>query len=138
MTIEGRRPIAEYLVIWSMPDGTQSPGRIAITAPEPDPSPGVDSDDTWACWWCMEGMWHRPCKVRGDGSFQPLMLALKMLGYELHAFISRGGKVLEADEPGSAGVLMMFRLLMRRPGEPPPADPVLAELDSEIARGEDE
>jgi hypothetical protein len=85
----------------------------------------------------MEGLWHRPSKALGDGSLQPLMLALQMIGYELHAFISRGGKVLTPDEEeaGSAGVLMTLRGLIRRADDPYPADPVLAELDAELARG---
>lgn len=136
--IEGRTPMAECRVIWALRDGTKTPGRIAITPPEPDPSPDVVGDTTWACWWYMDGMWPRPCKVRGDGSLQPLMLTLQMIGYELHAFVSRGGRVLAPDEPGAAGVLTMFRVLMRRPGEPPQADSVLDELDAEIAKLRDE
>lgn len=66
------------------------------------------------------------------------MLALEMIGYELHAFISRGGTVLSPDEPGSAGVLMSLRLLIRRHDAPIPADPVLAVLDAEIARADEE
>ena len=137
--IEGRTPIAEDHVIWVMPSGERRPGRIAICAPEPSPSPDVEADSTWACWWFMEGIWHRPCKVLGNGSLQPLIFALRMIGYELHAFISRGGRVLSpGEEAGSAGALMSLRLLLRRPGDPPPADPVLAELDAEIARGDEE
>jgi hypothetical protein len=136
--IDGKIPIAEDRVIWVMPSGERRPGCIAICAPEPDPSPEVENDDTWACLWFMDGIWHRPCKVRGEGSLQPLMLALEMIGYELHAFISRGGKVLSPEEPGSAGVLMTLRGLIRRAGDPHPADPVLADLDAEFARGDDE
>lgn len=135
--IESRTPIAEAHVIWVMPSGERRPGRIAICAPEPDPSPDIENCTTWACWWFMEGLWHRPSKALGDGSLQPLMLALQMIGYELHAFISRGGKVLTPDEEeaGSAGVLMTLRGLIRRADDPYPADPVLAELDAELARG---
>src|SRR6185295_1441313 len=105
------------------------------------PSPDGEDDNTWACWWSLDGMdgiGAKPRRSLGSGSLQPMILALEMIGYELHAFISRGGKVLSPDEPGSAGVLGMLRLLMRRPGAPPPADPVLAELDAEISRGDDD
>jgi len=63
-----------------------------------------------------------------------------MIGYELHAFISRGGKVLTPgdEEAGPAEALVSLRLLIRRPGDLPPADPVLAELDAEIARCDEE
>jgi len=63
------------------------------------------------------------------------MLALEMIGYELHAFIARGGQVLMPDEEeaGSSAVLMTWRVLLRHPDDPPPADPVLADLDAEIA-----
>lgn len=137
--IDGRTPIAAERVIWVMPSGERLLGRIAICAPEPEPHPGVDNDTTWACWWFMEGLWHRPSKALGEGSLQPLMLALQMIGYELHAFISRGGKVLEPDdeEPSTAGVLMTLRGMIRRADDPYPVDPVLAELDAEIARGDD-
>ncbi|HEX2691096.1 MAG TPA: hypothetical protein VHN14_30990 [Kofleriaceae bacterium] len=59
-----------------------------------------------------------------------------MIGHELHAFLSRGGKVLSPDEPGAAGVLMILRLLIRRHDASIPADPALADLDAELARGD--
>lgn len=65
-----------------------------------------------------------------------------MIGYELHAFISRGGKVLvPGDEDAgsvSAGVLVPLRVLIRRLGDQPQADPALGELDAELARDDDE
>lgn len=136
MPIEGRTPIAEYHVIWVLPSGERRPGRIAICAPEPDPSPDVENDTTWACWLSMDGLQGRSLRIRGSGSLQPLMLALQFVGYDLHAFISRGGRVLMPDDEdsGSAGVLMTLRVLLRKPGDPYPSDPVLADLDSEIAR----
>lgn len=66
---DGRTPIAEDQVIWVMPSGERRPGRIAICAPEPDPHPDFENNTTWACWWYMEGLWHRPCKVNGSESF---------------------------------------------------------------------
>jgi hypothetical protein len=138
--IDGRIPIAEAHVIWVLPSGERRPGRIAICAPEPAPYPDVENCTTWACWLWMEGIWIQPSRTLGDGSLQPLILALKMIGYELHAFISRGGKVLTPgeEEAGSAGALVSLRLLIRRLDDPPPADPVLAELDAEIARCDEE
>jgi hypothetical protein len=62
------------------------------------------------------------------------MLVLKQAGAELHAFISRGGRVLMPEgEDGDEihPLLMSFRELLRRPSDPLPADPVLAELDAE-------
>ena len=134
--IDGRIPIAEDPVIWVFPSGERRPGRIAICAPEPNPSPDVEGDTTWVCWWFMEGLWHQPRPSLGEGSLQPLMLALKMIGYELHAFLSRGGQVLMPgeEEAGASAVLMTLRPLLRRPGDPPPADPVLAALDAEISK----
>jgi hypothetical protein len=139
--VEGRIPIAEYHVIWVLPSGERQPGRIAICAPEPSPYPDVENDTTWACWWFLEGLWHRSQPALGDGSLQPLIAALEMIGHELHAFIARGGRVLMPDHSGWAGALMMLRVLLRRPGDLPTADPVLAEIDAEIAetpRGDEE
>ena len=128
-------PIAEQPVIWVMPSGERKSGRIALCAPEPDPPRDPeDSTTTWGCLLYMDGLLHRPLRLFGEGSMQPLLLALRIIGYELHAFISRGGKVLGQEEPGSSGVLSMFRVLIRKPGDPMPPDPVLAELDAEIAR----
>jgi len=133
--VDGRMPIAEEPTIWVYPSGERRPGRIAICAPEPGHAP---DDTTWSCLWFMEGLRQKPQPSLGAGSLQPLMLALKMIGYELHAFISRGGRVLTPGEEnaGSSGVLMVLRLLLRQPGDLPPADPVLAALDAEIAQGE--
>lgn len=64
------------------------------------------------------------------------MLALQFIGYDLRAFIASGGKVVDETGPGASGVLSMFRVLMRRPSDPPPPDPVLADLDTEIAEAE--
>jgi len=135
--INGQTPIAEDLVLWVLPSGERRPGRIAICAPEPD----TDSDTMWTCWWFLEGLKHEPRQALGDGSLQALMLTLKTIGYELHAFIARGGTVLMPghEEAGSSAVLVSLRVLLRQPGDPLFADPVLAELDAEIAKGgEDE
>jgi hypothetical protein len=122
-------------VIWVLPSGERRHGRIAICAPEPDPHPDVEEDATWAFWWFLEGLWSKPRPALGSGSLQPLILALKMIGYELHALIASGGQVLIPGEKGagSAPALLSLRVLMRKPGEPPPADPALADLDAEIA-----
>ena len=138
MPFDGHTPISEDFVIWLMPSGERRPGRIAICAPEPDAHLDAENDTTWACWWFMEGLWHRPCKTLGSGSMQPLLLGLQMIGYELHTFISRGGKVLEPGKDGSAAALISLRFLIRPPGAKPPADPVLAELDAELTSISDE
>jgi hypothetical protein len=131
-------PIAEQPVILVMPSGERKLGHIAVYAPEPDPPRDAeDSTTTWGCVLHMNGLLPRPVRIFGDGSMQPLLLALQLVGYELHAFMSRGGKVLDEDGQGS-GVLSMFRVLMRKPGDLMPADPVLAELDAELARAAQE
>jgi hypothetical protein len=128
--------IAEEPVVWVFPSGEKSEGRIALAAPVPAPSPDIEGDTTWKCEALLEGLWHRPLEVRGDGSMQPLLLMLRLLGYELHAFISRGGRLVMPDEGEGEGegwhpFLMSFRQHLRRPGDPYPADPVLADLDAE-------
>ncbi len=127
------RPIAEDAVVWVLPSGEQRPGRIAIGAPEP--APYFEGDDTWKCEVLLDGLWHRPLEARGEGSLQPLMLVLKQAGAELHAFVSRGGRVVMPGERGPGDelhpVLISFRELLRQPADPLPADPVLAELDAE-------
>jgi hypothetical protein len=116
-----------------MPSGERLPGRIAISAHQPDPDPDLPNDPTWACWLLAEPIRGGPIKICGAGSMQPLVLALQFLGYVLHDFVERGGHVTSPDEPGSFRVLSMFRVLMWRPFDPTPPDPVLAELDDEIA-----
>ena len=123
-------PIAEDHVIWVMPSGERRTGRIAICAPEPDPDRGADNDTTWACWFSLDGI-DKPRRIFGAGSFQPLMLALQMIGYQIHEFVSHGGKVLDPDEGGPA--LLSLRVLLRKPDAPYPLDPDLAELDAELA-----
>jgi hypothetical protein len=131
--------IAEDRVVWVFPSGEKREGRIAIAAPVPDPRPDIEGDTTWKCEAVLEGLWHRPLVVFGEGSLQPLLLMLRLLGSELHAFISRGGRlVMPEEDEGWHPILMSFREYLRQPGDPYPADPVLAELDAEIARPPDE
>jgi hypothetical protein len=123
--------IAEERVIWVLPSGEKREGRIAVAAPEP--APGVEGDTTWKCEAALDGLWHRPLVVFGEESLQPLLLVLRLLGTELHAFLSRGGgRLLMPDHEGEGlhPVLMSFRELLRSPGDPLPEDPVLAELDT--------
>jgi len=137
--IDGRTPIAETRVIWALPSGERASGRIAICAPEPFKSNEVDNETTWACWCVLEGLSHRPYPILGEGSMQPLLLALQTIGHELHAFISCGGRVLDPDsEDDYASTLISLRFFIQPPGAQPAPDPVLADVDAWIAKPDED
>jgi hypothetical protein len=114
------------------PTGEKREGKIAIAAPVPDISPDIEGDTTWKCEAVLDGLRPRPLEVRGEGSMQPLLLMLRRIGFELHDFISRGGRLVMPDEgEGWHPFLMSFREHLRRYDAPYPDDPVLADLDAD-------
>jgi hypothetical protein len=121
--------VADEQVIFVHPNGRRSPGRIAIGIPVRHGEYEV------RCAVSLDGLETIGIKACGSSPMQALMLGLQLLGYRLHDFVSRGGKVVgpDPDDREPAGVLSMFRVLMRRPGDPPEPDPALAELDAELS-----
>jgi len=112
--------IAEERVVFLHANGHRSAGRIAIVAP-------MQRDQDCACAVALDGL-QRPGTIFGDTTLQALLLAAQFLGFRLHDFISRGGRVLlspddettdheDVDAPLSAS----FGPLLRHP-EPPSSD----------------
>jgi len=78
--------IAEEPVVFVHPDGTRSPGRIALGAP-------VRHELDCACQAALDGL-ERSVAIYGSTTLQALLLASRFLGMRLHDFLSRGGRVL--------------------------------------------
>jgi hypothetical protein len=79
------RWIAEQRVVFDE-DSVRTPGRILVGDPEEDVS-------NWVCEVGLEGL-ERTFRICGDGSLQALLLGVQFLGYQVHGFRSRGGRVL--------------------------------------------
>lgn len=133
--------LVEERVIWVLPSGEQRPGLIALGMPAL--VPGGDGEAT--CAYALDGLERGYGPAHGHGTFQALVLALGMIGFRLHDYLSRGVRVLypdpkdEEDKNPDLATLRLFSLLgplIREPGNPRgPADPggKLAALESKLA-----
>ena len=83
--------IAEEHVIWAFPDGQRRKGRIAVG--EPQPAPGGETD----CHYALDGLEYVVGPLKGGGPMQALCIALRFIGWKLHDFLARGGRVLNDD-----------------------------------------
>ncbi len=85
--------IAEEHVVFIEPDGSRTAGRIAVAQP-------VAVDDREAsCGVVLErASSSKYTPTYGASTLQALLLGLRFLGYELHHFLERGGRVLDPDE----------------------------------------
>ena len=103
--------IAEKAVIWAFPDGEQRPGRIAVGMPT------MIGEHTGRCTIALDGFEpERP--IVGEGTLQALLLALRLGGYRLHDFTSRGGRVLTpaGDEVGLDAIFGPLLMEAKAPG----------------------
>jgi hypothetical protein len=87
--------IAEEPVVFVHPDGQRVAGRIAIGLP------GPDGRGASVCPVALDGLFDIGQKpgIFGEGNLQALLLAARFAGYTLHAFLSRGGRVVGPGEP---------------------------------------
>ncbi len=84
-------------VVFVEPDGTQVPGSIRISRPEPV------SDDEAQCSYNLDPI--TPARaIRGVDELQALLLALRMCGAELALFARRGGRIeYPSEDDGTPG-----------------------------------
>lgn len=83
--------IAEMQVTWIPASGERRPGRIAIGMPV------AVSDDEASCLYALDGLEYVAGPMRGAHRMQALCQALCFIGWKLHDFVSRGGRVLNDD-----------------------------------------
>jgi len=83
--------IAEEQVVFVHPDGHRESGRIAVGLPF-----RFDALEC-RCSVALDGLEKVTVPIRGDSPLQALLLSLQLLGFRLHEFVTRGGRVLTAD-----------------------------------------
>ena len=93
------------------PDGTRSPGRIALGAP-------VRRELDCACLVALDGL-ERSVAIYGDSTLQALLLASRFLGTRLHDFLSRGGRVLDPHDT-DIELSALFGSFLSEPDPVPP------------------
>jgi hypothetical protein len=107
--------IAEKRVVFMEPDGSRTAGRIAVAQPV-----AVDDHEA-SCVIVLEtASSHKYPPIVGGSTLQALLLGLRLLGYELHHFLERAGRVLDPDEDEDVSLDALFGPLVRAPA--PAAD----------------
>lgn len=101
--------IAEEPVIFVHPDGTRTAGRIAVGLPE-----FVD-DDHAGCAIALDGLHRFGGPMFGATPLQALMLGLQTVGYTIHGFLERGGRILDPDDDSDFHPEAYFGPLLRAP-----------------------
>ena|SRR5688572_14805641 len=105
--------IAELRVIIVHPDGRRVPGRIAVGQPYTvaggDPAGWHESH----CPIEIDSLHSGKHPVIGGGSLQALLLGVRFLGSTLHNFVSRGGRVLDAEDGSSVELEALFGPMLR-------------------------
>ncbi len=96
--------IAEERVVFVLPDGRRSVGRIAVGLPTVGP-------DNASCLISLDGL--EPCpSIGGVSTLQALLLATRFLGMRLHDFRSCGGRVLDPETDEELDVRALFGPLL--------------------------
>jgi hypothetical protein len=109
--------IAEEPVVFVYPDGSRKTGRIAIGLPE-----RVDAGHAQCC-TALDGLSPPPGSTFGASPLQALVLALQLTGFELHRFVSLGGRVLDPTDDSAFHLESLFGPLLRSaPPYAPPTD----------------
>jgi hypothetical protein len=83
------------------------PGHIAIGqpyTPDGDPAAGHESH----CAIEIDGLHSRNHPIINGGSLQALLLAIQFAGSRLHDFVSRGGRVLDAEDESNVPLAAFF------------------------------
>ena len=98
------RFVAELEVDFVHASGERVPGRIAVGAP-------VEDDRSWAC--AVEVGRHGPRPIYGTDGMQALLLAIQVIGFELHTFRERGGRIVEPGTNNDLPLHAYFGPLLR-------------------------
>jgi hypothetical protein len=105
--------IAEMRVVIVHPDGLRAPGHIAIGQPYAlggaDPAANFESH----CPVKIDGLGSGVHHVSGGGTLSALLLGIQLLGYLLHDFRARGGRVVDADDGTDVDLDSMFGPFLR-------------------------
>jgi hypothetical protein len=97
--------IAEQRVTWALASGERRPGRIAIGMPI------AISEVEASCWYALDGLEYVAGPMLGSDTMQALCMALRFVGWKLHAFLARGGRVLD-DDGEDVGIEAVFGPLL--------------------------
>ncbi|HEY3807950.1 MAG TPA: hypothetical protein VGL61_35440 [Kofleriaceae bacterium] len=105
--------IAELRVILVHPNGRRVHGHIAVGQPYTlagaDPTAGYESH----CPVEIDGLISRAHPIIGGGTLDALLHGIKALGMHLHAFIARGGRVLDPADDSELPLEAMFGPMLR-------------------------
>jgi len=101
--------VAEEQVVFVHPDGSRRAGRIAVGAP------AYVSPHEAQCAVALDGFQERIPRISGGSSLQALLLATRFLGWRLHDFVSKGGRVLDPSDDSDLELKSMFGALLRHP-----------------------
>ena len=93
--------IAEVRVRFLHPDGKENDGRLAVGMPVQEP-------DQASCLAVIDGLPTPACPLPGNDTVQALRSALQHIAWELHAFIERGGRVVELDSDDDVDLRSIF------------------------------
>jgi hypothetical protein len=84
--------IASEDVVFLYANGRRVPGRIAVGLP-------VQIDATEAsCMIALDGFQYQTHQLRGTSTLQAVLMAVRFIGWRLHDFLSKGGRVLDPEE----------------------------------------
>lgn len=106
--------IAELRVVIVHPDGRRVPGHIAVGQPYAlggaDPAGNFESH----CPIEIDSLYDRRWPIIGGGTLQALLLGVQTLGTTLHAFLERGGRVLNAEDSSDVPLEAYFGPMLRK------------------------
>jgi hypothetical protein len=94
--------IAERKLVCVDPDGSRTLVVIRLGAPY------TSSDGDWACPVALEGLEARLVDIRGEDSFQALMLARRLALRLLLARADKGSRFVDADEEYDVNLSALF------------------------------
>jgi hypothetical protein len=100
--------IAERRVVLVFADGQRVAGRIAIGQPR------MVSDHEGKCDLWLEGL-DKVRAISGNGTLQPLLLALRNAGAQLDGFLRQGGRLLDPDTDEEIDLELTFGPLLAPP-----------------------
>lgn len=93
------------------PDGRRVPGHIAVGQPYTLVGGDPAGSDESHCPVEIDSLDSHA--IIGGGSLQALLLGVRFLGTTLHAFVSRGGRVLDAEDGTDVPLDALFGPMLR-------------------------